>query len=174
MTGSSARPRRHPVRPPADVAREAIRASGARLTRQRTRVLSVLLSAERALTHHELERRLERGPGIDRVTLYRALEWLTRQGLAHRIAGENRVWRFTATTDGRSPAHAHFECGGCGAVLCLAEVRAGRAVPLPAGYRGERVELTVKGRCAECAPARGRTRRRPGRRQPRGDEPSIR
>jgi Fe2+ or Zn2+ uptake regulation protein len=34
-------------------------------------------------------------------------------------------------------------------VICLGEAAANR-VPLPRGFRSEAVELTVKGRCAEC------------------------
>jgi hypothetical protein len=34
-------------------------------------------------------------------------------------------------------------------VLCLGEALTGR-VPLPRGFRSEAIELTVKGRCAEC------------------------
>ena len=43
---------------PASQAESLIRATGARLTRARTRVLAALLAAERALTHHEVEKRL--------------------------------------------------------------------------------------------------------------------
>jgi len=54
---------------------------GARATRARIDVLSALLAADEALSHHDVERRLARGHDIDRVTLYRVLEWLTGQGL---------------------------------------------------------------------------------------------
>jgi Fur family ferric uptake transcriptional regulator len=130
--------------------------TGARVTRQRIEVLAALLAAPRALSHHEIERRLNRDLGIDRVTVYRVLEWLVERGLAHRISGDDRVWRFNAA-DGEpahSYGHAHFKCNGCGEVICLDEVRAARRVPLPAGYRSQEVELTVKGLCAECVPAR--------------------
>jgi len=84
------------------------------------------------------------------------LEWLTAHELAHKIAGEDRVWRFNAAGDegGRSHAHAHFKCNDCGDVICLDEVRAARDIRLPSGYRSQAVELTVKGLCAECVPAR--------------------
>ena len=45
--------------------------------------------------------------------------------------------------------HAHFQCSQCGKVISLRETLASR-VPLPRGFRSEAVELTVKGRCAEC------------------------
>jgi len=146
------------ARPPRDVSEEAIRRTGARVTRARVEVLAALLAAERALTHHEVEGRINRDLGVDRVTVYRVLEWLTSRGLAHKIAGDDRVWRFNAANDerGRSHAHAHFKCNNCGEVICLDEVRAARSVKLPSGYRSQEVELTVKGLCAECLPARKR------------------
>jgi Fur family ferric uptake transcriptional regulator len=141
-----------------NVSEEAIRGTGARVTRARVEVLAALLAAERALTHHEVEGRISRNPGIDRVTVYRVLEWLTSRGLAHKIAGDDRIWRFNAATNEheRAHAHAHFKCNRCGDVICLEEVRAARSIKLPPGFRSQEVELTVKGMCAECYPARKR------------------
>jgi Fur family ferric uptake transcriptional regulator len=136
-------------------AESLVERTGARVTRQRVEVLAILLSAPRALTHHEVESRANRSFGIDRVTVYRVLEWLTSHELAHKIAGDDRVWRFNAAGDeGESHAHAHFKCNDCGDVICLDEVRALRDIRLPSGYRSQAVELTVKGLCAECVPAR--------------------
>ncbi len=139
-----------------DRAEALVRRTGARVTRQRVEVLSILLAAQRALTHHEIEKRANRGPGIDRVTVYRVLDWLTSHNLAHKIAGDDRVWRFNAA--GAEPElghdHAHFKCNDCGDVICLDQVTAARDVRLPSGYRPQEVELTVKGLCAECIPAR--------------------
>ncbi|TMH21317.1 MAG: transcriptional repressor, partial [Betaproteobacteria bacterium] len=65
-------------------------------------MLAALLRADEALTHHEVEHRLRRGQDVDRVTLYRVLEWLTEQGLVHKVSGEDRIWRFSAA--GHRPA----------------------------------------------------------------------
>ena len=137
---------------PAARAENLLATTGARQTRARREVLMTLLSAGEALSHHELERRLKRGHDVDRVTLYRVLEWLTEQGLAHKLSGHDRVWRYSAA--GHAPAggrsHAHFECSACGKVICLDEARL-PAISLPAGYRRRAVEITVKGRCDTCA-----------------------
>ena len=125
---------------------------GARATRARIDVLSALLASDEALSHHDVERRLARGRDIDRVTLYRVLEWLTAQGLAHKVSGDDRIWRFSATGragGGAVHAHAHFECSDCGRVICLEEARV-PAVPLPAGFRRREIEVTVKGTCDAC------------------------
>lgn len=131
-----------------------IRGTGARLTRPRVEVLATLLLAEQALSHHELEQRIDRGFDIDRVTIYRVLDWLTAQGLAHRIAGDDRVRRFNAAGHVHEGAHAHFQCNRCGTVLCLDEFSGDPAVRLPRGFRLQQFELTVKGLCAGCGPSR--------------------
>jgi len=131
------------------LARERIQGTGARMTAPRVQVLAAMLAANRVLSHHDIENMLG-AARLDRVTLYRVLDWLVGQGLAHRIAGPDRVWRFSVTGEAHE-THAHFQCNRCGKVLCLDELSA-RRVPLqlPAGYRPERMDVTVTGQCAEC------------------------
>lgn len=137
--------------PPMETAQSALRATGARVTQPRVQVLATLLGTERALSHHEIEQALT-GQSIDRVTVYRVLDWLVGQGLAHRISGQDRVWRFSAL-DERRANHAHFQCLRCGMVQLLPDVPEQR-VRLPAGYEFERAELTVTGFCSTCTAAR--------------------
>ena len=134
-----------------------IAALGARSTPARVDVLAVLLAAGEALSHHDVEDRLRRRHAIDRVTLYRVLDWLVERELAHKLAGDDRVWRFSASAHAgaRGPvagehAHAHFRCVDCGKVVCLAD--AGVPTPaVPAGYRPDAVEVTVRGHCDRCS-----------------------
>lgn len=126
-----------------------IRATGARITRQRVEILAVLLASDRALSHHEVEKRLNRAFGIDRVTVYRVLDWLAANGLAHKIAGEDRVWRYNAAENAHR-SHAHFQCERCSTVICLDEPRRGFRVRVPRGFVSHEVALTVKGYCAGC------------------------
>jgi Fur family ferric uptake transcriptional regulator len=136
-------------------AEQLLRLTGSRVTRGRVVVLATLLEAEHALTHSEVESRIGRMDGIDRVTVYRVLDWLTQQGLAHRIAGDDRIWRFNAEAEpDHSGSHPHFQCNNCGDVTCLEDVPRVPAVHLPPGFRGDSVELTVKGWCAACSPKR--------------------
>lgn len=155
------RPRRAPIPGAAGTVSAAhdaearLGALGARATRSRIDVLATLIAAERALTHHEIEARLDAGRVVDRVTLYRVLDWLTAQGLAHKLSGDDRVWRFSLTDPGKAAgghAHAHFQCSDCGKVICLEEARL-PAISLPRGFKRRAVEVTVKGSCDECAPA---------------------
>jgi Fur family ferric uptake transcriptional regulator len=142
-------------------ARERVRATGARVTGARVRVLAVLMQADEALAHGEVQRRIEHGDAaevLDRVTLYRVLEWLVEAGLAHRVSGPDRVWRFSTHDDGRGHAphaqHGHFKCRRCERMFCMKTspglARTVRGM-LPEGFSGDEVELTVLGLCAACA-----------------------
>jgi Fur family ferric uptake transcriptional regulator len=94
---------------------------------------------------------LPAGHAIDRVTVYRVLEWLTDVGITHRIAGDDRVWRFTLTGEGdNGHEHAHFACTACGKVECLRNISTAANFRLPRGYVSRDIELTIKGVCAGC------------------------
>lgn len=140
-------------------AEHMIREIGARVTRSRIEILAVLLAAERALSHHEVERRINKPLRIDRVTVYRVLDWLNENALAHRIAGEDRISRYNAAEHAHSRSHAHFQCQRCRTVICLDEPVRQLLVRVPRGFVSREVGLTVKGYCARCADA-GRPARR--------------
>lgn len=124
-----------------------------RATSARVRVLGVLLAAGRPLTHHQVQEALKGRVRVDRVTVYRVLEWLTSRDLAHKIVGDDRVWRYKAHPDSAEHGHAHFKCSRCGAVFCLENTSTAYALTLPPGYRSQAVELTIRGLCAGCAGA---------------------
>jgi len=140
-------------------AENMVRETGERLTRPRVEVLAVLLAAERALSHHEVESRINASLGIDRVTVYRVLDWLSEKGLAHKIAGEDRLWRYNAAEHAHSQSHAHFQCERCGMVICLDEQEDALRVRVPRGFVSREIALTVKGFCATCMHAHGAARR---------------
>lgn len=143
-------------------ARALITARGGRVTRTRVAVLEFLQASGHPLSHDELGAELAAaGIAHDRVTLYRALDWLVEQGIARRIAGSDRAWRFEMLRpDGHR--HAHFHCDRCGQVVCLESLEPAFAVALPEGYRLDRTELVLHGACAAC----GREAERP----PRGND----
>jgi Fur family ferric uptake transcriptional regulator len=141
----------------AAIAAATIAALGVRSTPARVDVLAVLLAAGEALSHHDVEERLRRRHAIDRVTLYRVLDWLVARDLAHKLAGDDRVWRFSASAHRGGEAgvpgehaHAHFRCVDCGKVVCLADAGV-PTLAVPAGYQPDEVEVTVKGHCDRCS-----------------------
>jgi Fur family ferric uptake transcriptional regulator len=111
-----------------------LRDASVRVTTARTNVLSTLLTTRAALSHQDIQ---ESFAEMDRVTLYRALDCLTEAGLAHKIAVDDRIFRYSASTeqheahehtDGaphqhRKPQtqhqHGHFKCTRCARVFCL-------------------------------------------------------
>lgn len=132
-------------------AEEMIRRTGDRATNNRIYILSVLLAEQQALTHREIEERVSIKQQLDRVTLYRVLEWLNKRNLAHKIPSDDRVWRFRVNTVAHPHHHAHFKCTRCTKVTCLKEEPDLDFNPLlPIGYLFQEAEITVKGLCAEC------------------------
>jgi Fur family ferric uptake transcriptional regulator len=137
----------------AQQAESLIRATGARLTRPRSRVLIFLLEQARPLTHHEIHDQLP-GDAIDAVTLYRVLEWLTANNMIHRIAGADQVWRFSASSGASSGQqdhdHAHFQCTNCDSVTCFNDMPLPKRKKMPDGFTSQEVEFLIKGICPRC------------------------
>ncbi len=133
-----------------NIAEDMIRHSGGRATSGRIQILAILLSEWQAITHREIEKRLLKTLQLDRVTLYRALEWLAEKSLIHKVTSGDRVWRFHANRELHSHQHAHFKCTCCAQVICLDNLPAERNWSLPTGYQLQEIELTVKGICVHC------------------------
>jgi Fur family ferric uptake transcriptional regulator len=150
--------------PSATVARaEAqLRAASVRITTARVNVLAALLDAQRAFSHQDVQ---DTFSGMDRVTLYRALDCLTDAGLAHKIAGDDRVFRYSAgaehgsSNEAQAPhhQHGHFKCTRCAKVFCLDSIgeadllRDALEESLGKGFQSHDIEFTIKGWCADCA-----------------------
>ena len=86
------------------------------------------------------------------MTLYRVLDWLVENGLAHRNTDASRVFRFSAAAAGEHTTHVHFRCEECGGVFCL-DAALPLAPVLPAGFTLSRMDFDLRGRCAGCSKA---------------------
>ncbi|WER46180.1 Fur family transcriptional regulator [Cupriavidus sp. WKF15] len=161
-----------PDAPPApavfEAAQERLRRLGARVTQPRLRILACLIGSDEPLTHQAVIDHLPgHGEAIDRVTVYRVLDWLVEQGVAQKRAGNDRVFRFSLVEHEAARAevhrqHSHFHCTRCDRTFCLddASMPDQPAAPrVPSGFAIEHVELTVNGVCADCG---ARMTRRPG------------
>lgn len=110
-----------------------MRDASVRVTAARTNVLSTLLTTRAALSHQDIQ---DNYADMDRVTLYRALDCLTEAGLAHKIAVDDRIFRYSAGIELHEQAHGghqsqrkshaqhqhgHFKCTRCAKVFCLDE-----------------------------------------------------
>ena len=130
-------------------AEDACTAAGKRLTPVRAHVLEVLLREHRAMGAYEiLDELRQAGFSAQPPQAYRALEFLTDAGLAHRI---ERLNAFVACSHpGAQHAPAFMICRECGSVA-EAEVDnplGGSAVA--AGFQVERAVVEAEGLCPEC------------------------
>jgi Fur family zinc uptake transcriptional regulator len=135
-------------------AEAACRAKGARLTPMRREVLEALYATHRPLGAYDIAEELARKDGrrLAPITIYRALDFLLEQGLAHRLASRNA---FIACPHGHGAddlvAFLICEtCGGvdemssCGVAGAIADLLAGE------GFEPQRQILEISGRCAHC------------------------
>jgi Fur family transcriptional regulator, ferric uptake regulator len=125
-----------------------------RRTRGRSHILAALIAARRALTHTEIEAVLPPDVVLDRVTLYRILEWLNEHNMVHRVAGADRAVRFAFSGDNSAVAskaemHAHFQCDTCGRVVCLDAVQT-KLPKLENGFTARKADVLVHGQCDQC------------------------
>ena len=124
---------------------------GERMTAPRRRVLELLLQAGEAVKAYDLIARY----GVDGVaakppTVYRALEFLERRGLAHRIAS---ISAYVACSHGSDDhAAAFLICDCCGAAREIAAPLGDglRKAAEDAGYAIERTTIEAHGRCPAC------------------------
>ncbi len=124
---------------------------GERLTAARRRVLELLLKAGRPEKAYDLMAGFGDGGGAAKPpTVYRALAFLERLGLAHRIESLNAFVACRAGEGGHSAAFLICDC--CGATQefeapAASEVaRAGAA----AGYQLRGITIEAHGLCADC------------------------
>lgn len=132
---SSSRPSRpHSVGEQLSLAESLCEQRGSRLTPIRRKVLELLLRHGRSLKAYELlDAMRAEHPGAAPPTVYRALEFLTDEGLIHRLDAVN-AW--TACHDAAGEPHDLLVvCTGCGAVAEVSD-------PVMSQQLAERVALT--------------------------------
>ena len=130
--------------------RDAIRATGRRVTPQRLVLLQALRRLGRHATAAEVMREAAPGlPGLSLPTVYATLDLFDELGVARRV--ESGVG--PALYDPRTDGHGHFACRGCGRVVDLegeadtgALSRAARA----SGLRVDSAQVLLTGVCDRC------------------------
>jgi len=128
---------------------DVIRRAGLRATPTRLAVLDFLDNAIRPVSHGEVGAQLRTKVG-DHVTVFRALNDLTRVGLLRRIDVGDRTWRFEADRHDMV-SHPHFVCVKCGSITCLFDVDV--ALPsgnVPQAIKHRAVQVLLRGRCDDC------------------------
>ena len=130
--------------------RELLRGVNLRCTPGRMGILAVLGRADRPVTEEEIQERMMRG--INRTTVYRALESFLKAGLVHRSFVRARAWHYELCFDCRKKqCHSHFTCISCGKTHCLKDVFVPLAEDMPTGFILERQQVRMEGLCAGCS-----------------------
>ena len=128
----------------------ALKASGARITKKRERILGALLTFDRPATAEEIRERAEL-PASDLVTVYRNLEAFESIQALQRIPLENGTQVFELTAPGEH--YHHLICRECHKAERL-ELCVGKDVTRTAeakGYSQIAHLLEVYGVCESCA-----------------------
>ncbi|MDH3714838.1 MAG: transcriptional repressor [Gammaproteobacteria bacterium] len=136
-------------------AAEVCNARGARLTPLRARVLEIVWRSHRPLGAYAiLEVLSDEGRTPAPPTVYRALEFLTEQGLVHRLASLNA---FIGCSQPGHPGTCQFLlCRSCGTVAELDDPAIRRAIQRTAvteGFEAHEHTVEVSGICPNCQQA---------------------
>jgi Fur family transcriptional regulator, ferric uptake regulator len=143
---------RAPHRPPLeyrdieDVAR-ALREAGGRFSAARRRVLEALFEAEGPLPAEAV------APGLDRASVYRALEYLEELGVVRHVHLGHSPGLYALTGGGE---REYLVCERCDRVTGLAAERLDAVrdlVEREFGYRARFSHFPIVGLCADCAAA---------------------
>jgi len=119
---------------------------GFRFTPQREHVYAVLLQKRDHPTAEEVFIRAKRDlPDISMATVYNCLDALVQCGLARQVTVDRGATRFCPNMR----EHCHFYCDNCQSVFDI-ELPPEAGLKLPKGFRAQRYDITIHGRCPAC------------------------
>lgn len=123
------------------------------VTDTRTAILSLFKNASGALAHADIEKATK--AQFDRVTIYRTLQSFLEKGIIHTIPTDDNSVQYALCKSDCSEGHhhdnhVHFICKECNITYCLDTVKI-PSINLPKGFKGEDVEVIVKGICDQCS-----------------------
>ena len=134
-------------------ARARCAGQGSQLTPLRAEVLSLLIKRGGAAKAYDLLTDMQtRTPGVAPITVYRALDFLVEQGLAHKVAANSTF--VLCSHDGPHAPHAQvvmLVCAQCGNTTECDDPRVAQTLEqalLGAGFAAQEAE--IKGLCAAC------------------------
>ena len=126
---------------------------GERLTAMRRHVLEVLAASHKPLGAYEIiEQVAVQGPRPAPITIYRALDFLTGQGLVHRIESRNAF--LACINNHAADAPVVFliceHCGAVGEAASGAVAESVNAAAKSAGFTPKSPVIEISGICAHC------------------------
>jgi Fur family zinc uptake transcriptional regulator len=127
--------------------------AGERWTPSRRRIYQLLLEAGAPVKAYDLlaAYAAKGAPIAKPPTVYRALEFLTAQGLVHRIESLNAFLACHSDHQRHATEFLICDCCGCVQELDAGVERAATNAAAARGFKPSRVVLEVHGACAECS-----------------------
>lgn len=139
-------------------AEHACRASGARLTEKRKNVLAILLRSKTPLSAYEIADQYshDNGESIPAMSVYRMLDFLEEENLAHKLNSENKYLACAhIACDHRHETPQFLICGRCNNVREIGikpeVISALRETVEGAGYLLQTSQLELNCLCNDCA-----------------------
>jgi Fur family transcriptional regulator, ferric uptake regulator len=119
-----------------------------RTTRQRDAIKVAIQDSTRPLLPQEvLARARALAPGVGLATVYRTLKLLVADGAIQSITLPGDTPRYESA---KSDHHHHFQCEHCERVYDIPGCPGNLRALAPRGFRVERHEVTLYGRCSDC------------------------
>lgn len=123
-----------------------------RNTRQRSAIRDAIARAARPLLPQEILVAAQAAvPGLSIATVYRNLRAMADEAEVHAVMLPGESARYELAGIGH---HHHFQCLQCQRVFEVDACPGDLAALAPAGFTVEDHDLTLYGRCRDCAPAR--------------------
>ena len=139
-------------------AEDACRATGARLTEKRKNVLAVLLRSSKPLSAYDIVDQYlqDYGEPIPAMSVYRMLDFLAKENLAHKLNSENKYLACAhINCDHHHGTPQFLICGGCNKVseigISTEVISALRDAVSGAGFQLKSSQLELDCLCDECA-----------------------
>lgn len=122
-----------------------------KVTPSRKKVLDIFLEKNYAISHADIEERLNE---IDKVTLYRTLNIFEEKGIIHVAQTETDAKRYalckeSCSTEQHDHNHLHFHCKNCDKTYCL-PIDVDNKIQTPQGFTADEKIVLVKGVCDIC------------------------
>ena len=132
-------------------ATELVRAKGQKLTPIRRKVLHLLLESQEPAKAYDLLDKLDGEGAAKPPTIYRALDFLQRMGLAHKIESLNAY--VACGHAGHEHSAVFLICDECGAAEELHAIETGNALEAETKAAGCSVQgavIEARGTCRKC------------------------
>lgn len=123
-----------------------------RKSETRNKIISLLTDKKEALTHKDFQNFFNNT--VDRVTIYRALDYLVEEGKLHKIVNLDGGIQYALChtckheKEEHTHNHVHFACIKCEKTTCLEEISP--KIKLPENFTIIDTQILISGICNTC------------------------